>query len=75
MSIPDGVEFLRPWRIIDSPEIEDRAWRLSERLQSEVPEKHVLHGLKVRAIAIRIDRDDVLFEIEGGEMHLAVVHT
>lgn len=75
MSIPDGIEFLTPWRIIeDSHEIEDWAGRLSERLQSEVPEKHVLHGLKVRAIATRIDRDDVLFEIEGGEMHLAVVH-
>ena len=75
MSIPDGIEFLAPWRIIeDSHGIEDRAGQLSERLQSKVPEKHVLHGLKVRAIATRIDRDDVLFEIEGGEMHLAVVH-
>ena len=76
MSIPDGIEFLTPWRLIeDSHEIQNRAGRLSERLQSEVPEKHVLHGLKVRAIATRIDRDDVLFEIEGsGEMCLAVVH-
>lgn len=43
-------------------------------MQSEVPERHVLHGLKVRAIATRIDRDDVLFEVEGGQMPLAVVH-
>ena len=75
MSIPDGIVFLTPWRIIeDSHEIQDRAGRLSQRLQSEVPEKHVLHGLKVRALATRIDRDDVLFAIEGGEMRLAVVH-
>ena len=65
MPIPDGIEFMTPWRIIeDSYENQNRAGRLSERLQSEVPEKHVLHGLKVRAIATRIDRDDVLFEIE-----------
>ena len=75
MSIPDGIEFVTPRRILeDSHEIEDRAGRLSERLQSEIPEEHALHGLKVRAIATGIDRDDVLFEIEGGEMYLAVVH-
>ena len=75
MSIPDDIEFLTPWRIIeDSPEMQDRVGRLSARLQSEVPEKHVLHGLKVRAVATRVDQDDVLFEIEGGDMPLAVVH-
>src|SRR5215831_10660232 len=35
------------------------------RLQYEVPEKHVLHGAKVRAVATRIDQDDVLFTIQG----------
>ena len=60
--------------IADSPEVPNRADRLSARLESELPEEHVLHGLKVRAVATRIDRDDVLFEIEGSEMPLAVVH-
>ena len=75
MAIPDGVEVLRPRRVIDeSSETPNRAERLSARLQSEIPEEHVLHGLRLRAVATRIDRDDVLFEIEGGHMPLAVVH-
>ena len=66
---------LKPWRVIaDSPDVPNRANLLSTRLESELPEQHVLHGLKVRAVATRIDRDDVLFEIEGGHMPLAVVH-
>jgi hypothetical protein len=68
VAIPDGIEILTPWRVIeDSPEIKNRAEFLSARLASEVPLKHVPHGLKVRAVATRIDRDDVLFEVEGGE--------
>ena len=75
MSIPNGFKFLIPWRIIEEPHgVQDRSERLSARLQSEVPEKHVLYGLKVRAVATRVDQDDVLFEIEGGHMPLAVVH-
>jgi hypothetical protein len=71
VSIPDDIEMLPPWRVIeDSPEIQNRADALSARLASEVPPKHVLYGLKVRAVATRIDRDDVLFEVEGGEMPL-----
>ena len=57
-----------------SPEVPNNANRLSARLESELPEEHVLHGLNVRAVATRIDRDDVLFEIEGGQMLLAMVH-
>jgi hypothetical protein len=75
VSIPDDIEMLIPWRIIeDSPEIQNRAEHLSARLASDVPPKHVLCGLQARAVATRIDRDDVLFEVEGGEMPLAVVH-
>jgi len=75
MSIPDYIEILTPWRIIeDSPEIKDHAKRLADELESEVPPNHVLYGLKTRALATRRDRDDVLFEIEGGQMPLAVVH-
>jgi hypothetical protein len=75
VSIPDGIEILTPWRVLeDSPENKNRAELLSARLASEVSLEHVLHGLKARAVATRIDRDDVLFEVEGGEMPLAVVH-
>jgi hypothetical protein len=75
VSIPHNIEMLIPWRIIeDSPDIKNRAQRLSDELESEVPPKHVLHGLEAKAVATRIDRDDVLFEIEGGQMPLAVVH-
>jgi len=75
VAIPDGIEVLSPWRVIDdSADDPNRADRLSARLQSEIPEEHVLHGLPLRAVATRIDRDDVLFEIDGGHMPLAVVH-
>ena len=75
MAIPEDIELLTPWRIIEvSSETKNRAEQLSDELKSEVPPKHVLYGLKARAVATRIDRDDVLFEIEGGHMPLAVVH-
>jgi len=44
------------------------------RLQYEVPEKHVLHGAKVRAVATRIDQDDVLFTIQGRKNVLLAPH-
>ena len=73
MSIPDNIEMLTPWQIIEDS-AENRPQRLSDRLKSEAPPKHVLYGLKARAVATRIDTDDVLFEIESGQMPLAVVH-
>jgi hypothetical protein len=75
LSIPDNIEVLTPWRIIEgTPEDQNRAEKLSSRLVSELPPKHALWGLKARAVATRIDRDDVLFEVEAGETPLAVVH-
>ena len=72
MALPDPLDILLPWRSIsNSP---DTADRLSSELSSELPPTHVLFGLKARAVANRIDRDDVLFEIEGGRAPLAVVH-
>ena len=73
--IPDNIEFLTPWQVIaDSGEAANRAAHLSIRPQSEVPSKHILYGLKATAVAARIDRDDVLFELEGRDTPLAVVH-
>src|SRR5215470_553634 len=71
MAIPDALEILLPWRTIsDSPNSE----RLSAELSTELSPTHPLYGLKATAVANRIDRDDVLFEVVGGTAPLAVVH-
>ena len=71
MAIPNTLEILPPWRIIS--DLSD-AQRLSAELSSEMCAKHVLSGLKASAVAYRIDRDDVLFEIGDDSPTLAVVH-
>jgi hypothetical protein len=71
MTLPDSLEIRLPWQVIfDSPE----AQRLATELSSELSAKHVLFGLNASAVAKRIDRDDVLFELAGGGTPLAVVH-
>ena len=71
MSAADPLEILLPWRTIsDSPNAE----RLSAELSSELPRTMRLYGLKAMAVANRIDRDDVLFTVDGGSAPLAVVH-
>ena len=71
MAIPDALEILLPWRTIsDSANAE----HLSAELSTELSPKHPLYGLKAKAVANRIDRDDVLFEVDGGTAPLAVVH-
>jgi hypothetical protein len=54
--------------------VEDSGQRsgLERELVAEIPSGHVLAGKKARAIARRVDQDDVLFEVEGGGC--AVVH-
>jgi hypothetical protein len=72
MAVPDTLEILLPWqRISDSP---NRVEGLSAELSSELSPEHVLFGLKASAVANRIDRDDILFEIDGGNAPLAEVH-
>ena len=73
MSVPESLEILIPWRIITNTS-EKKAELFTAELSSELSPKHVLYGLRARAVAARIDRDDVLFEIEGADMVLAVVH-
>jgi hypothetical protein len=70
---PENVEILIPWRVITDTS-EKSAEVLAAELSSELVPKHVLYGLTASAMAARIDRDDVLFEIEGADMALAVVH-
>src|SRR5271169_8506 len=73
VSVPENVDILVPCRIITDTS-EKSAEVLTAELSSELVPKHVLYGLTARAVAARIDRDDVLFEIEGADMELAVVH-
>ena len=72
VSVPESVEILILWRIItDTPE--KSAEVLTAELSAELVPKHVLYGLRARAVAARIDPDDVLFEIDA-DMALAVAH-
>ena len=73
MSIPDNIKLLVPWRAIElAPS--GRSQSLSAELEREICSGHAPHGLKAKAVAVRKDRDDVLFEVEDGAMPLAVVH-
>lgn len=45
---------------------------LARELAREMPPGHVLHGRRLRAVARRVDDDDVAFEVEGAG--LCVVH-
>jgi hypothetical protein len=72
MSIPADLVVLAPWKALDSSL--DRAALLCIELTATLPMSHVLSGLKVTAVAARVDRDEVFFEVAGSEMPLAVVH-
>ena len=69
MPIPENIELLMPWKTIQG----SGSIYFSSELQRELPPGHVLYGIKARAVAVRLDQDDVLYEIEG-PMPLAVVH-
>ena len=47
---------------------------LNSQLQRELPSGHVLVAVKTRAVAMAINRDDVLFELIDHVHPLAVVH-
>ena len=60
-----------PWEQIKG----EAATRLEQELQLEVHANHLLWEKQTRAIAQRVDRDDVLFEItDQGQQSYAVVH-
>ena len=72
---PEHLEFLTPWEELpDDSEGENRAEKLLSELRREIPSDHTLSRLALRAIAIRRDQDDVLFEILGNEEKFVVVH-
>src|SRR5687767_8321273 len=62
------LELLEPWETVD----EERARALEAELARELASRHVLAGKQVRAVAARMDCDDVLFEVVGAGY--AVVH-
>ena len=68
--IPTGFDILPPWAVLP----DDRAAALTARLHRELPRGHGLYGMRLRAVASRMDQDEVLFELEGSPMRLAVVH-
>lgn len=74
MAIPQNIAILPRWEAIaDSAEQQERATLLSARLKRDLPDQHPLSGYDLKAVAARIDCDDVLFEVIGGEQPLAVV--
>lgn len=62
------LNFLEPWQQTDTPSLYEA------ELKKELTFLHPLKWKRVRAIAIRTDRDDVLFEIQSGCYRYAVVH-
>lgn len=60
------TEYKLPWASCDE--------HLEEQLQKEVSQGHVLYGVKAKAIARRVDTDDVLFELADHEFNFAMVH-
>ena len=68
IQIATEFHWLRPWQGLDNG-AEVFNWELAKELSGRPP----LHGRRARAIAKRIDSDDVLFATDG-EKQLAVVH-
>lgn len=54
-------DLLDPWEVVDL----QRRPALEAELARELSPDHALSGMAARAIAKRIDRDDVLFEVPG----------
>ncbi len=61
-------QLLEPWQLTDKPVYYET------ELKKEVSFFHPLKWKKIRAVAIRTDRDDVLFEVLNGNSKYVVVH-
>ncbi|WP_165813964.1 hypothetical protein [Terrimonas sp.] len=61
-------KLLKPWQSIENPSFYET------ELKKEVSFFHPLNWKKVRAIANRTDRDDVVFEVLNGRSKYAIVH-
>ncbi len=67
--VPPNMIWLTPWVAI-----KQNITQLEDELARELLDAHILCGKKVRAIARRIDNDDVLFEVDDQDYQYAVVH-
>ncbi|MFT3705236.1 MAG: hypothetical protein QM802_22910 [Agriterribacter sp.] len=61
-------KFPLPWQVIDDSALYEK------ELKKEVRFFHPLKWKKVRAVAKRMDRDDIIFEVQSGLYQYAVVH-
>ncbi|MEY4701009.1 MAG: hypothetical protein RL326_1196 [Pseudomonadota bacterium] len=66
------ISFQSPWQHIDESSSERKA--LESELAREVTEGHQLYKHDVRAIARRLDNDEVLFAVTAPRTCFAVVH-
>jgi hypothetical protein len=64
-----AVNWLEPWAILPPTERGD----VEREFRREVGPGHILYGRNARALLRRVDRDDVLFVLDG-PVQLAVVH-
>jgi hypothetical protein len=67
--IPPELEWLEPWE-----RLEGSGENFVRVLQNEIPPDHILHDVPVKAVAHRIDCDDVLFVTADPSKPLAWVH-
>ncbi len=64
------MDYLEPWVRYDAP----NNGAAEKELQNELSKMHVLYELSCNALAHRIDRDDVLFQLNDETGRVAVVH-
>ena len=67
MPVP-AAQWLDPWTPVSS------GGALESELARELPRGHILECARVRAVARRLDTDDVLFQLTGHDKPYAVVH-
>ena len=70
MIVNTPLQLVAPWEPID----EAMAAKFEDEYATEIGKGHPLHGVPVRAIARRIDRADVLFQLLRHLCDYAVVH-
>ncbi|RZJ99867.1 MAG: hypothetical protein EOO46_21715 [Flavobacterium sp.] len=73
-SISDEIAAYADQQLLEPWQLTDNAAFYETELKKEVSFFHPLNWKRVRAIAIRTDRDDVLFEVLNGSSKYAVVH-
>jgi hypothetical protein len=65
----DSASYLPPWRPVT-----EYADNLEHELWREVSEGHPLFEIRSKAIAQRLDSDDVLFKVDMAQFGYAAVH-